>query len=114
IRLDFYKRLASCRSEEEVRSLEEEMRDRFGKLPEQTRNLFEVLYLRFLAKKANLLSLKWRGGKLYIQPAREMDRSKLRKIGGGRWADGKIILDVKGLSGKNLLLHLHQLLLKLI
>ena len=114
IRLDFYRRLASCKSEEEVRSLEEEMRDRFGELPEQTKNLFKILHLRFLAKKANLRSLKWRGGRLYIQTIRELDPSKLKKIGGGRLSDGKIILDVKGLSGSNLIEHLRQILLKLI
>jgi transcription-repair coupling factor (superfamily II helicase) len=114
IRLDFYKRLASCKSEEELRNLEEEMKDRFGELPEETRNLFKVLNLRFLAKKANLLSLKYRGGRLYIQTLKEFDRSKLRRIGGGRWADGKIVIDMKGLSGRNLIEHLQQLLQKLI
>jgi transcription-repair coupling factor (superfamily II helicase) len=114
IRLDFYKRLASCKSEEELRNLEEEMKDRFGELPEETKNLFKVLNLRFLAKKANLLSLKYRGGRLYIQTLREFDRSKLRRIGGGRWADGKIVIDMKGLSGRNLIEHLQQLLQKLI
>lgn len=113
IRLDFYKRIANCRDEEELKELEEEMRDRFGEIPQETRNLFSIMRLRFLAKRAKLSSVHWRGGKVYINVSGEVDRRRLRRIGGGRIADGRIILDMKGLAEQNLLKYLEDILLKL-
>lgn len=113
IRLDFYKRIANCKDEEELRDLEEEMRDRFGEPPQETKNLFFIMRLRLLAKRAKLSSIHWRGGKVYMGVLGELDRKKLRSIGGGRIADGRIILDMKGLSEQNLLKYLEEILLKL-
>ncbi len=113
IRLDFYKRIASCKKEEEIKELEEEMRDRFGEPPQETRNLFTIMRLRLLAKRARLSSIHWRGGKLFMNISGEFDRKKLRRIGGGRIADGRVILDMKGLGEQKLLNYLEEILLKL-
>ncbi|MBC7327479.1 transcription-repair coupling factor [bacterium] len=114
IRLDFYKRIANCRNEEELRDLEEEMKDRFGELPAETRNLFRVMYLRILAKKAGLNSIIHRRGKVYMTFSKKIDKKKLRKLGGGRVAEEKIILDVRGLAEQKLLKYLENTLSKLI
>jgi len=113
IRLDFYKRIANCKREEELEDLEEEIKDRFGELPLETRNLFRIMYLRFLAKRAKLSSIYWRGGKVYMTVSEAFDRKRLRKLGGGRIADGRIILDVKGLAEQKLLGYLEETLSKL-
>jgi transcription-repair coupling factor (superfamily II helicase) len=49
-RLVIYKRLANCDDEEALQRLREEMIDRFGNLPEQTRALLESHRLRILGK----------------------------------------------------------------
>jgi transcription-repair coupling factor (superfamily II helicase) len=49
-RLVIYKRLANCEDEEALTRLREEMIDRFGPLPEQTRALLETHRLRILGK----------------------------------------------------------------
>jgi transcription-repair coupling factor (superfamily II helicase) len=49
-RLVIYKRLANCEDEDALTRLREEMVDRFGPLPEQTRALFETHRLRILGK----------------------------------------------------------------
>lgn len=114
IRLDFYKRIANCKSREELEELREEMKDRFGEPPLETKNLFRIMELRFLAKEAGLYSISWRGGKVYISLSEGFDRRKLRKAGGGRVADGRIILDTKGLAEQKLLKYLEDMLAKLI
>lgn len=45
----YYKQLYRTTSEEELRQLEEEIRDRFGKLPQETQTLFQLLRLRITA-----------------------------------------------------------------
>ncbi|WP_418314792.1 transcription-repair coupling factor [Piscinibacter sakaiensis] len=49
-RLNLYKRLASADKSEQIDLLLEEITDRFGKLPAQGQNLFDVHRLRVLAK----------------------------------------------------------------
>jgi transcription-repair coupling factor (superfamily II helicase) len=49
-RLVIYKRLANCDDEDALQRLREEMIDRFGPLPEQTRALLETHRLRILGK----------------------------------------------------------------
>jgi transcription-repair coupling factor (superfamily II helicase) len=47
-RLSLYKRLASARSADDLRALQEELIDRFGRLPEPARALLETHRLRLL------------------------------------------------------------------
>jgi transcription-repair coupling factor (superfamily II helicase) len=54
-RLIMYKRIANAKSFEELRELQVEMIDRFGLLPEQTKNLFRVTELKL---KATPLGIK--------------------------------------------------------
>jgi transcription-repair coupling factor (superfamily II helicase) len=49
LRLMLYKRLASTNNEQELNDLQVEIIDRFGLLPEQTKNLIRVNRLRFIA-----------------------------------------------------------------
>jgi transcription-repair coupling factor (superfamily II helicase) len=50
VRLSLYKKLASADSTTRIDALMEELADRFGKLPEATKTLFEVHRLRILTK----------------------------------------------------------------
>jgi transcription-repair coupling factor (superfamily II helicase) len=49
-RLTLYKRLANCRTREELDAMREELVDRFGELPEAARALLESHALRLLAQ----------------------------------------------------------------
>jgi len=51
-RLSFYKKVAATRSEDDVKSLEEEIRDRYGKLPEPMSNILGLANLRVLCVQA--------------------------------------------------------------
>src|SRR5690349_14644348 len=48
-RLTLYKRLANCKTREELDQMREELVDRFGELPEPARALLELHQLRLLA-----------------------------------------------------------------
>ncbi len=50
-RLNLYRRLSLCRSDEEVNRLQEELMDRFGKIPEEAAHLLEVIRVKILLTK---------------------------------------------------------------
>ena len=56
-RLILYKRIASASSKDELRELQIELIDRFGLLPEQTKNLFETTQLKILATPLGIKKL---------------------------------------------------------
>jgi len=57
LRLVHYKRIASARSTEALRELQVELVDRFGPLPEATRNLFRMTALRLRAEPLSIRRL---------------------------------------------------------
>ncbi len=58
LRLSFYKKLATAESQKHIDQLQEELIDRFGKLPEQALTLFEVHRLRVLAQPYGVLKVE--------------------------------------------------------
>ena len=56
-RLSLYKRLANCGSAEAVDNLQEELIDRFGKLPDPARALIETHRLRIAAKPLGIVKI---------------------------------------------------------
>jgi transcription-repair coupling factor (superfamily II helicase) len=56
-RLTLYKRLANCEDEDELRSMQEELVDRFGELPPQALALMETHRLRMGARKLGIAKL---------------------------------------------------------
>jgi transcription-repair coupling factor (superfamily II helicase) len=53
-RLNLYRRLSFCRSDEEVEAIREEVTDRFGKPPQEADHLFEVIKLKILLTKLSI------------------------------------------------------------
>jgi len=56
-RLSLYKRLANCKTQEAIDDLQEELIDRFGKLPEVARALVETHRLRVAAKPLGIVKI---------------------------------------------------------
>jgi transcription-repair coupling factor (superfamily II helicase) len=56
-RLSLYKRFANCKTSEAVDDLQEELIDRFGKLPEVAKALVETHRLRIAAKAAGIVKI---------------------------------------------------------
>ena len=57
-RLVLYKRIAAAADDEQLRELQVEMIDRFGLLPEQVGNLFQVSRLRLRAQELGIRSIE--------------------------------------------------------
>ena len=56
-RLSIYKRLANCSAQGKIDDLQEELIDRFGKLPEAVRALVETHRLRIAAKSVGIVKI---------------------------------------------------------
>ncbi|VUD56356.1 Transcription-repair-coupling factor [Thalassocella blandensis] len=56
-RLNLYKRVASCKTEDDLNELQVEMIDRFGLLPDQVKNLFRQSKLRLEAEKLGIIQV---------------------------------------------------------
>ena len=78
-RLTLYKRLANCESETDLRSLQEELIDRFGELPLQTQSLLETHRLRILVSPYDVLKLDASDAQISIQfgPGAPIDPAKV-------------------------------------
>ncbi|AYH44269.1 transcription-repair coupling factor [Azoarcus sp. DN11] len=66
-RLTLYKRLANCEADDELRSLQEELIDRFGELPPQTQALIESHRLRLLVKPFGVAKLDASDAQISVQ-----------------------------------------------
>jgi transcription-repair coupling factor (superfamily II helicase) len=57
-RLRLYRRLSHCRSDEAVEMIRGELVDRFGKIPEETAHLLEVIKVKILLTKLSILKFE--------------------------------------------------------
>jgi transcription-repair coupling factor (superfamily II helicase) len=56
-RLSIYKRLANCETADSIDDMQEELIDRFGKLPDAAKALIETHRLRLSAKKVGIVKI---------------------------------------------------------
>lgn len=64
VRLTLYRRLAALREDEELTAFGDELEDRFGALPEETRNLLRVMAIRLRCRRSGIERLTAGGGGL--------------------------------------------------
>ena len=57
LRLTFYKRLSQCENTDDVKELRVELIDRFGLLPDQANNLFEIKIIQLRSKAYDIKSI---------------------------------------------------------
>lgn len=91
-RLRFYQRLFIARTEKDREELAEEMEDRFGRMPEEVRRLFEIARLRSYAKITQVASVEERGDGIYLTAPLEVlvwCREEGKKLG----IEGMIVAD---------------------
>ncbi|MBN2187255.1 MAG: transcription-repair coupling factor, partial [Dehalococcoidia bacterium] len=100
-RLQFYRRLATVETAEEIESIAQELRDRFGALPQPLRNLLYVVKVKVLATGALISSISVQGKYIVIKPQR-MDRLSLGESydGAVRVGATQIRLDTRQLGNR--------------
>jgi transcription-repair coupling factor (superfamily II helicase) len=81
-RLTLYKRIASARSDEELRDLQVEMIDRFGLLPDPTKQLFAVATIKLMATPLGIRKLDFgaNGGRIVFRENPEVDPLTIIKL----------------------------------
>lgn len=79
MRLMLYKRIASAKDETQLKELQVEMIDRFGLLPDATKNLFRQTALKFKAEELgiNKIEANQNEGKIYFKCNTPVDPMKL-------------------------------------
>jgi transcription-repair coupling factor (superfamily II helicase) len=107
-RLTLYKRIASARSEDDLRDLQVEMIDRFGLLPAPTKQLFAVASLKLMATPLGIRKLDFgaNGGRIVFREKPEVNpmtiiqliqrQPRVYKLDGQDKL--KVILDLPGAS----------------
>ena len=80
-RLVLYKRIACAESEAALRELQVELMDRFGLLPEATKNLFEIANLKLISKKMGIKKMDFhaKGGRIEFVEKPHINVDKLLK-----------------------------------
>ena len=63
-RIQLYRRLDGLKTEEELQAFEAELKDRFGELPEVTKELIQVVRLRHIGMRSGIEKMTLRKGKL--------------------------------------------------
>jgi len=81
-RLVLYQRFAAIDSSEEIELLLEEVRDRFGPIGRETRNLAELMRLRCMLRDSGVVRAEFANSKLLLAftPAAPIDAGKIMKL----------------------------------
>ncbi len=81
-RLEVYKRLSGAETRAEIRALQAETEDRFGRLPEPTRTLFRLAELRVLAADQGATGIDWAGDAIAVRYGENprLDTERLIKL----------------------------------
>jgi transcription-repair coupling factor (superfamily II helicase) len=66
LRLNIYRKIAAARDSEKLGRLKDELKDRFGTLPEETKRLVEIMELKTIAKRLAVTAIHNRDGKIKI------------------------------------------------
>jgi transcription-repair coupling factor (superfamily II helicase) len=67
-RLSLYRKLAKIEHIEEIENIAQELRDRFGTLPQAVENLLYVVKAKVLAIRAEIDSISTQGRQIIIKP----------------------------------------------
>ena len=82
LRLVFYKRIASAPNQASIDDIKIELIDRFGVLPDATKNLFEQMKLKFQAEALGIkrIEANARGGRLEFTDQPKVDSGKIIRL----------------------------------
>jgi len=80
LRIEFYRKLASATELDEVKQIRAAMKDRFGKIPEETEALIRISAIRCLAETKSIASVESNKGRLMLRIANSRS-GKFQKSG---------------------------------
>ena len=68
-RIEMYKRIAEIKSQADADDVTDEMTDRYGEIPKETKNLITVASVRARCTAIGIVKVEYRGGKLSVYPS---------------------------------------------
>jgi transcription-repair coupling factor (superfamily II helicase) len=78
-KVDVHRRIAAAREVADLAVLREELKDRFGELPEPLRNLIALQQARIKLGQAGARAVTFRGGRLAVTPI-ELDSGRAKRV----------------------------------
>jgi transcription-repair coupling factor (superfamily II helicase) len=78
LRLQAYRSIAAVNSEEDIAQVREELKDRYGKLPEAVENLLMVAGLRLYARRCGISDITLQGSNVRFGPVELRESQELR------------------------------------
>lgn len=122
-KMEIYRRIAAVDSAEDADDLEEEVEDRFGDMPEATRNLIRISKLKALAKEIGIATIVQQQDVVNFKPQNEntitaemiirveaIFQNKVKVLG---TKTPTLVLKVRRLKGFKLLLRLEKFLVEM-
>jgi transcription-repair coupling factor (superfamily II helicase) len=104
LRLSLYRKIASAKTHEAVGAIESEIRDRFGAIPAQVKNLADIMRLKITARELLITRIQERNGWIRIEFSAETKVEPQDVLSLVKRKDGKIRLLPEGfemnLSGR--------------
>ena len=63
-KIEVYRNIALCRTEEDIKNIEEDVTDRFGKMPKEVYNLLEIAKIKEMASTNGILKIMQKGNNI--------------------------------------------------
>lgn len=80
-KIEIYQDIALCRSEEDIANIVDELIDRYGNMPSEVESLLEIVRIKEMCRKANILRLTKRNGSfVFYFDANKFDFSVVDKV----------------------------------
>ena len=67
VKFDVYKKIASCRTSDQLERLSAELKDRFGNIPDEVANLLYICELRIICRRLDIYHMKERKGIVTVE-----------------------------------------------
>lgn len=93
VKFDIYKKIASCRTDEQLERLSAELKDRFGNIPEEVSNLLYICELRIVCRKLDIYHMKERRGSVMVEFSRIASISIDRLVQMIQTSNGAVTID---------------------
>lgn len=121
-RFELYRRIGEISHHEEILKLKEEVRDRYGPLPAETKNLLNLLRIKLIAKELGIVCLRNKGSKIWttfspFTPLNQDSRAQIKRklspeVQSFPLDERNLVISKKG-EGKELLVSLEKILQRL-
>ncbi|ONI46694.1 transcription-repair coupling factor, partial [Candidatus Epulonipiscium fishelsonii] len=119
-KLDIYKKISSIQNEKDVIEVEEEMEDRYGEIPNSTRNLVDIALLKAMANDLGISKLSQQGNQILLffnnkitllpQTIQTLFEKYKRSI---KLTNGNICIDIKEINKKEILSYIKNIIIEM-